>query len=170
VTYALTLPPGPPWQTPHSGQVWLTRMHEIIASALADLGVVARLEERPPGAHAPGSPHAAGFLCFHHFAAGDLLLGGAKVAGSAQRRHRGALLQHGGILLQQSPHTPTLPGIRELTGKHLKSEEVCAAIVERFRQATGWEVRPGDWLPEELQAQARLVEQKYQTDEWNRKR
>ncbi len=80
------------------------------------------------------------------------------------------MLQHGGILLEQSPHTPTLPGIRELTGKHLKSEEVCAAVVERFRQATGWEVRLGDWLPEELQARARLMEQKYQADEWNRKR
>ncbi len=164
VTYALALPPGPPWQTSHAGQVWLTRMHEIIAAALADLGVTAHLHVVTPGQEFPG------FLCFRHFATGDLLIGDSKVVGSAQRRHKGALLQHGAILLQQSPHTPTLPGIRELTGKHLPVKEVCAAVVERFRQATGRGVRPGDWLCEELKARTRLVEQKYQADEWNRKR
>ena len=49
-----------------------------------------------------------GLLCFQHLTPGDLLLQGAKVVGSAQRRHRGALLQHGGILLAASPHAPEL--------------------------------------------------------------
>src|SRR5262245_36618496 len=36
VTYVLTLPPGPLWQTGHAAQDWLRRMHEVIAAALAD--------------------------------------------------------------------------------------------------------------------------------------
>jgi lipoate-protein ligase A len=164
VTYALALPPGPPWQPSLAGQFWLTRMHEIIAAALADLGVAARLHVLTPGQEYPG------FLCFRHFAAGDLLIGNAKVVGSAQRRQKGALLQHGGILLEQSLYTPSLPGIRELTGKRLAPAEVCAAVVERFRRATGWEVTPRGWTAAERAATARLAAEKYRSDEWNSKR
>src|SRR5262249_45270153 len=52
VTYALALPPGPPWQTGHAAD-GLRRMHEIIAAALADLGVTARLHVPAPGQEFP---------------------------------------------------------------------------------------------------------------------
>src|SRR5437763_17219653 len=38
VTYALALPPGPPWR---SGEPWSCRMHHLIQSALADVGAAA---------------------------------------------------------------------------------------------------------------------------------
>src|SRR5262245_28846184 len=69
------------------------RMHEIIAAALAEFGIDTRL-------HVPSRAAVwSGFLCFEHFTAGDLIVNGAKVVGSAQRKQRGAVLQHGGILL-----------------------------------------------------------------------
>lgn len=37
-----------------------------------------------------------------------------KIAGSAQRRRRDALLQHGSVLLDQSCHAPELPGILQM--------------------------------------------------------
>jgi lipoate-protein ligase A len=165
VTYALALPPGEAWQGGRSGQSWLRHVHDIIAAAMADLGVAARLH-----VPSPGEEQCSGCLCFRQFAPGDLLIGAAKVVGSAQRRHRGALLQHGVMLLAQSPSTPTLPGIAELTGRRLDTAEVCTAVAERFREATGWGLEPGQVAPEEERCAAALVAEKYTSEDWNRKR
>ncbi len=62
------------------------------------------------------------FLCFQRRSAGDLLLGPAKIAGSAQRRQRRAMLQHGSLLLKTSPFAPELPGITDLGPVDLLSE------------------------------------------------
>jgi lipoate-protein ligase A len=161
ITYAFALPPGPPWQT---GEPWLTRMHRLIAAALARLGVAAR-------PHAPaGDQSFHGFLCFQHFTAGDLLLGPGKVAGSAQRRQRRALLQHGSLLLAASPYAPALPGIRELSGVDLPVADTWAAVCEEWARQTGWALRPADWADAERQRLADLAAAKYGSDDWNRKR
>src|SRR6516162_8786037 len=108
LTYALALPPGGERQP--RNRTWLCRLHGIIKDALAALGVTVR-------ACCAGEEKKLGdVLCFLHQTPGDLLCAGAKVVGSAQRKQRGALLQHGAILLAQSPHTPSLPGLRELAG------------------------------------------------------
>src|SRR5262249_49192152 len=136
ITYAFGLPPGPPWQT---GEPWLTRVHRLIAAVLVRLGIAAR-------PHAPaGDEPLHGFLCFPHFTAGDLLIGPGKVVGSAQRRQRGALLQHGAILLAASPYAPMLPGIRELSGHDLAGPALCAALEQEWVRQTGWALRPTDW-------------------------
>jgi lipoate-protein ligase A len=161
VTYALALPAGAPWQT---GEPWMRRMHEVIASALSALGVTAR-------PHIPSlNDESSGFLCFRHFTAGDLLIDGVKVVGSAQRRHRGALLQHGAILLAASPYAPLLRGIAELSDRHLTAEATRAAVVRTIVRQTGWEWAEGDWTPGERQLIAKLVTEKYASDSWNRKR
>jgi lipoate-protein ligase A len=160
ITYALALPAGAGWQ---GGEPWLRRMHRVIAAALAEFGVTARLHD-PPDAH-PDTP-----LCFRHLTAGDLLVAGAKVGGSAQRKHRGALMQHGGLLLARSPYTPELPGIRELTGRALAVEETCAAVGRALTREAGWQLVPGDWKESETARIEELVEGKYGRREWNEKR
>jgi lipoate-protein ligase A len=160
ITYALALPAGAPWQT---GEPWLRRMHRILAAALAEFGISSRLHE-PPDAHSD-TP-----LCFRHLTAGDLLVGGAKVAGSAQRRQRGLLMQHGGLILATSPFAPELPGVRELTGHCLGVEETVAAIRRTFAQETGWTLTGSDWTDEERERVEGLVREKYATAAWNDKR
>lgn len=59
------------------------------------------------------------FLCFQRRAAGDVVLAHPdgshhKIVGSAQRRRRGAILQHGSILLDRSPAAPELPGMNDI--------------------------------------------------------
>jgi lipoate-protein ligase A len=63
------------------------------------------------------------FLCFQRRAPGDIvfvdqtspsLADDHKVVGSAQRRSRGAVLQHGSILLGRSQYAPELAGLNEL--------------------------------------------------------
>ena len=53
-------------------------------------------------------------MCFHRRSAGDIVLDGHKIVGSAQRRLRNALLQHGSILIKTSSYAPSLPGIHDL--------------------------------------------------------
>lgn len=54
------------------------------------------------------------FLCFQRRTDGDIVIGKHKVVGSAQRRLKKSLLQHGSILLAQSKFAPELVGIKEL--------------------------------------------------------
>ena len=54
------------------------------------------------------------FLCFLREASPDLVVRGHKVLGSAQRRRRGAVLQHGSLLLQRSDFAPELLGLHDL--------------------------------------------------------
>jgi lipoate-protein ligase A len=53
-------------------------------------------------------------LCFVREDEHDIVVNGHKVLGSAQRRRRGAILQHGGLLLKASAVTPELLGIADL--------------------------------------------------------
>lgn len=161
LTYALALPPGPPWQT---GESWLARMHQLIRGALLLLGVS---EAEQPVADV--KPYL-GDLCFNHWAAGDLIVRGAKIAGSAQRKQRGALLQHGAILLQQSPHTPSLPGLRELMGREFVGDAVRLAIQDAFAQATGWRLIDDEWSDQERARRAELAATRYGSPKWNDRR
>jgi lipoate-protein ligase A len=161
VTYALALPAGPPWQA--RGEPWSRRMHLVIAAALKSLAVDARL-------HVAVGKRFEGALCFEHFSGDDLLIGDAKVVGSAQRRHRGAILQHGAILLATSPHAPMLPGIWELTGRELTTEGTSHAIRQELVLQTGWQLVPDGFTDVERQRIGVLVAERYTQDKWNRKR
>ncbi len=160
LTYCLALPIRSRGLT---GEPWL-RMHQVIARALATFGVRAH-------PHVPTeSDPFAGLLCFEHFTAGDLILDSAKITGSAQRKQRGAVMQHGGILLAQSPFTPTLPGIRERTGLVLSPHALSEAITTALMAETGWAIQPATWTPEEQHQRDRLAQAKYTSAAWNEKR
>ena len=163
LTYALALPPGRPWQT---GASWLTRMHAVIGKALAGLGVQAD----PFSPVCVESERFTGLLCFQHFTPCDLMIKKAKVVGSAQRKQRGALIQHGGVLLSQSPFTPLLPGIRELSGLDLPAARVADSICNVFASETGWTVSREDWADTELDRIEAIAQEKYGSDAWNLKR
>src|SRR5207245_2680325 len=102
-----------------------------------------------------------GVLCFQHHTPGDLMIGTAKIAGSAQRKQRGALLQHGAILLTRSPHAPALPGIGELAEQVPTVPEICQAIQSEFSQQTGWELVAGAVTQQELTQVEELIRTRY---------
>ena len=161
VTYCLALPGGRPW---HDGESWLCRFHHAVAAALEDFEV--RALSCPCG----GEKKLGELLCFLHHTPGDLLIGESKIVGSAQRKRRGALMQHGSILLAQSPHTPALPGIRELAGVELSPEQVADAVLGELRQRSGWDFAPGGWDEVERGLIEELARAKYARAEWNGKR
>ena len=163
LTYALALPPGRPWQEP-SSEPWACRMHHLITRALKRFGAETRSvvcgEERKLG----------DVLCFLDQTAGDLLADGAKVVGSAQRKHRGAILQHGGILLARSEFAPQLPGLRETHGIHPTPVEVAVAVAEEFTHGTGWLLEPGEWTHTERELRTQFESDRYGNAVWNEKR
>lgn len=160
LTYALAVPAGRDWRTLAS---WL-RLHEIIADALAEFGVKA-VPHPAATKHDSTSP-----LCFHHFTAGDLLIGSAKIVGSAQRRQHRAILQHGAVLLARSPFTPDLAGVKELAGVEVLPEALGSAIVDGCRRSWGWSFRAEAWSSAEGELIDELVDGRYRLDVWNRKR
>ena len=164
LTYCLALPPGP-WQR---GEPWLSRMHRIIAAALLALGVRTHIQQGERGTIVP-RVHGS-FLCFRQFTPGDLLIDAAKVVGSAQRKQRGALLQHGAILLARTPHTPILAGIRELTDIVLTASQTMAAVIRSFADFSKVQLVDEVWTAAEPRVISELATTRYSQDTWNRKR
>ena len=147
LTYAVAVPRDHPWGG--DPQVLYDAFHESLAAELRDRGVAAALH--------PGRDRAAGdegrLLCFDRRARGDLVVqatgrdpDGHKIMGSAQRRLRGAVLQHGSLL------TRSLASVAE-AARH-------PGLVELHPAAAGWDVRDlvGAWLERVAAAAARPLD------------
>ncbi len=101
---------------------------------------------------------------------GDVVIGDAKICGSAQRRHRGAVLQHGSVILARSPHAPELPGIAEVAGQAWEAGEVIAEWGRAIGRTVGLALEPDALLPAEIQAAERLEQEKYAHVDWTARR
>ena len=90
--------------------------------------------------------------------------------GSAQRKKKRGVIQHGGILLAQSTYTPSLPGILELSGIKLCPEKLSSIIVDECRNALGWAFKASVWSHEEEARIQYFVKHRYADTGWNDKR
>lgn len=139
------------------------RVHQTLIDVLRLHGVPADF------CAATGSQSAAEqpFLCFQRRSTGDLLLNGEKIVGSAQRRHRGAILQHGSILLATSAWAPELPGIRDVSGVDFVPNALAAAMVTQIAQT--WQVEPkcSEFTAEEAAFAERFVTERYGHRRWS---
>jgi lipoyl(octanoyl) transferase len=140
-------------------------VHAALARRLNALGVPAELQG-PGVGPAPRSP----FLCFQRRTEGDILLKHAKIAGSAQRRSRDALLQHGSLLVATSPTAPELLGIESLSGLHLPREEWAMLVEEAIVDGLQLAPEPSELTGDELEAAERLVRERFGRPEWTMRR
>jgi lipoate-protein ligase A len=163
LTYSIALPGV---TRARDTQLWLyDTLHRSLIGALAHWAIVAQL--------CPAREHAGGpepFLCFQRHAAGDVLVEGHKVVGSAQRRSTSALLQHGSVLLSRSAGAPELPGISQLSGITLGPEAIRSAWLETLQQR--W---PIAWHRVSLSAEqqrraAEKIATKFAHRRWNERR
>jgi lipoate-protein ligase A len=92
------------------------------------------------------------------------------VLGSAQRRHRGAILQHGSLLAAKSQAAPELPGLSDLIGVELQIEGLVTAITVKLTEALN--IRPiPDRLSKKLESKAAdLANKKYSSEIWTNRR
>lgn len=162
LTYALGLPLNIAGQ---KSTLWQEKMHLIIQKALSLLGVSLPEINLPEQRNDPTN-----LLCFHHHAPQDLIINKHKIVGSAQRKKKRSVIQHGGILLAQSKYTPSLPGILELSGKNLSPEKLAEAIVDECRHCLGWTFNASEWSPEEQARIQHFVKLRFANEDWNNKR
>lgn len=161
LTYSFALPAS----APRSPESWICRFHRLVRAVVAERGVPSKLV-------VCGAEQKLGdVLCFLHHTPGDLAVNGSKIAGSAQRKQHGALLQHGSVLLNRSEFAPELPGINDLAaGTAVTGDELAAELAARFAAECGAEVRPGEWTAAEFARVPEIKAEKYANPEWNHRR
>ncbi|MEM8733082.1 MAG: hypothetical protein AAGG44_02600 [Planctomycetota bacterium] len=128
-TYSIALPPtakigSREISSTGASQELYDCVHQAVIAWLSETyGLSARQWESTE----PCSTSGCAFLCFERRAVGDVVLGDSKIMGSAQRRHRGSLLQHGSLLLARSPFAPSLEGLSELSSSHEEAAQFLAS-------------------------------------------
>ena len=132
------------------------KIAEALRAGIASLGVELELadasrEKRGRGAHLP---------CFAAPSRCELASGERKVVGSAQRRLRGAFLQHGSIIIDSEPDSlaaatgtgedgrarlaASMAGISELLGRELERDDLIEALVPPLAALFGCELANSD--------------------------
>ena len=145
LTYSLVLPVTHPLAAQPQRLYGL--VHSAILDALATLGVA--IEFRG----ATNSDLADRYLCFGRGDSFDLVVpasdGPNKVVGSTQRRRKGAVLQHGSLLLRASPHAPEFPGLFDLRGFEIDLQPLANLLLTPLLAALGPATEATEFLPEE---------------------
>jgi lipoate-protein ligase A len=149
LTYALAAPEA---LLPPGLEATYRLISGALVSALAQLGV--DVTAGPNGAPA-GSPD--GFDCFTEPGLDALCAGGRKLVGSAQRRRRGGVLQHGSIRLIPDPESARLAAglardvstsLQELDCR-VPTRDLREACIGALAAALGADFRLGRLLPTE---------------------
>jgi lipoate-protein ligase A len=148
-------------------------VHRTLIDTFAEWGIEARMFEATESRNA--APCYAGetnnaesaFLCFQRRAPGDILVGCEKVVGSAQRRCRGAVLQHGSVLLARSNVAPELAGLKELVDKILEPQRLIDQWLPHLAEDLSIVPENGGISDGERRRVVTLTEEKYASPSWN---
>lgn len=178
VTYAVIAPCSEPFGT--SVAHCYRTIAGVLQNALRSLGLAAELV---PGQQRGQQGRA---VCFTAPAQHELLIGGCKVAGCAQKRRGAAFLQHGSLpldidlgLLQRL--MPVAPGeeagerqaaigwLNRFASRPLTVDEVEEALVAAFRHDLGIEFAVSELNDLEKHAAADLHDQYYADPQWTRR-
>ena len=162
LTYSLTLPADHALLSEGPNRMY-ELAHDAIIACLRALGVRAARD----GKTDDSGPRRGPFFCFARRHCLDVLVGEAKIAGSAQRRTKEVVLQHGSIVLgnrygQQPTANVSAP----------VDENVAFVRTELLRELavlTNQSFEVGAWSDPELSLAETLVA-KYAGDEWTRRR
>lgn len=164
LTYAVAVPAHVGWAKQRD--VLYRRVHQALIEVLADWGIRASLQgptQRKAGEVAP-------FLCFQRRSPGDVVVGEAKVCGSAQRRLLGAVLQHGSVILGRSAAAPELPGLEQWVGRPIDADTLADAWRAAVRRALELEFHCSPLSRGEEERVRLLAEQKYASPVWTARR
>ncbi len=140
--------------------------HAVIISALGTLGVDAA--ER--GDRVLASDEGPEEYCFAKSAAMDVVTGGRKIAGSAQRRRGDRLLMHGSIFLGPNRLGPMSASAAEFAGGNVSFEEFAVLFSESAREVLGISFEEEDLTAEEKEYAKKIGAEKYGADWWTKKR
>jgi lipoate-protein ligase A len=161
LTYSITVAAGHPLIADGANRLY-EHAHDAVIAALGALGVDAARCGTSDESGAARGP----FYCFARRHCYDVVVGADKIAGSAQRRTRAAVLQHGSIVLANrftDQPTATVPMPFEEAIARMR-----AAFPDQFARVCGLGFEPGEWTGDELNA-GRELAGKYVGVAWTRR-
>ena len=164
LTYSIVLPGSHPLAA-RRDELYQA-VHGCLIEALGRLGVTARLCQAADKIDAAREP----FLCFQRRSPGDVLVGRTKICGSAQRRRKGAVLQHGSLLWRTSPAAPELPGVADIATHPIELETVADLWLGGLGRRLGFAWQADDLDEKEVRQAETLVESRYARDDWTKNR
>jgi len=167
LTYSISIPVSAGHAGPRSTLYQQT--HAAIADALACFGADA-VPFRLTGAGSRSKSGNSQFLCFQRRTAEDLIVSGYKVLGSAQRKSRTAVLQHGSLLMQNSQFAPQLPGVSNLLSMPLAVDQLIPKIAGHLSERLGVEWREDDLSEQEKSAAEKISSERFSRSAWTGRR
>lgn len=160
----------------HTGELtiaWIGRRRRVdaayreinawVTAAVARFGIAVVAGDGEPEAAPPG-------LCFDAHTRYDLLAGGRKVFGSAQRRGGDRFLLHGSLVLEPNPLSRGAVSVAELVGRPVERAEMEQAVVAAVQEVTGVVPRAAAPTAGEWAEAQRLVSRRYGREAWTRRR
>ena len=157
-------------------QVLYDAIHQTLVNSLSQWGIQSSLYQQIPPLQqfqpqtSAQKSSAEPFLCFERRALGDVVLEGKKICGSAQRRGKTGILQHGSILLTQSKLAPELPGIQELSGVALTPKSLQNIWTLRLAERLSLVFALDNPTPVEINLAEAIQAEKFGSDPWTHRR
>jgi len=128
----------------------------------------------------PSNPGAMPAFCFARTGSYEVEVAGRKLVGSAQRRRKGAFLQHGSIMLgvaadrlrrvfpAEADPLQGMTTLEAVLGRRPSFVEAVDALREGFGEAGDVELLPSGLSTDEDELMHALIRDKYATERWTR--
>ena len=189
LTYSLSVPSTNRWSS-RNGDLY-RMMHQILIEIFNANGANSSLFESSPcnlmddsspvadrsnknssnarsfNVRPPAEVDPKAFMCFRRRTSGDIVISGHKVVGSAQRRSKKALLQHGSILMNCSPSAPELMGVQDLCDYALHGFETVKKCSDSIASALRLTLKNGMLSASEKSAATTAAGNFFGSDDWN---
>ncbi len=131
-------------------------IHSALARTLSLLDITSGRDD---------SPRNDSFFCFDRRSPHDLIVQGKKIAGSAQRRSRERILQHGSMKLRGDDRVSGSIGVNDLIPAPMTFDELGRTLVKGFEDEFGVKLIPGTFDGKE-EAAATSFASRYKNLEW----
>lgn len=175
LTYSLCVPSANRWSQKNSDLYEM--VHEEIIAILDQDQIVANLyrdQHKHEGSLGKTIPAPVvdqkSFMCFERRSGGDICLQGFKIVGSAQRRLKNSLLQHGSILINGSAKAKSLPGIKDLVNFGGDAEQIATELGKRLANRLRISLKNGKLSNKESGTASQIESGLFRKDEWNLRR
>ena len=151
-----------------------TRVNDIVIGMYRALGVDADYSKNIFAVAGAGTRP----FCFSGNEEYDICAGGKKIGGNAQKRVRGAILQHGSIprsldrariqrYFRADINAANFTALEEITGRAVPVEEAAELFIRSFEKTMNVALDAEAFQPSERETMAALLREKYLTRRWN---
>ena len=166
ITYSLCIPSSHRWSSRNNDLY--RSIHQVLIDLLREYEIESTFHDdaQKPKAAQSGADQNS-FLCFQRRSDGDVVLNQFKILGSAQRRLKNSLLQHGSILFRKSNFAPELKGIRDLCEFPPVEAKVTKKLAAEVENRLHIRLDHGKLSKSEINAAEYAFSAQFNNEDWN---